>query len=84
MTLFTAQVRDVTRVGARVVEGGWETLRKHVWERGLGTNEQKSFQQYFYNRYKIVVYSGLRSNSIKNHASRNEARRLTCICLTAI
>jgi hypothetical protein len=35
-------------------------------------NEQKeSFQQYFYNRYKIVVYTGLRSDSIKNHASRN-------------
>jgi hypothetical protein len=36
-----------------------------------------SFQQYFYNRYKIVVYTGLRSDSIKNHASRNEARRTT-------
>jgi hypothetical protein len=31
-----------------------------------------SFQLYFYNRYKIVVYTGLRSNSIKNHAFRNE------------
>jgi hypothetical protein len=31
-----------------------------------------SFQQYFYNQYKIVVYTGLRSDSIKNHASRNE------------
>jgi hypothetical protein len=48
-------------------------------------NEQKeSFQQYFYNRYKMVVYAGLRSDSIKNHASHNEARCLTCICLTAI
>jgi hypothetical protein len=32
-----------------------------------------SFQQYFYNRYKIVVYTRLRSDSIKNHASRNKA-----------
>jgi hypothetical protein len=40
-------------------------------------NEQKErFQQYFYNRYKIVVYTGLRSDSIKNYASRNEARRI--------
>jgi hypothetical protein len=40
-------------------------------------NEQKeSFQQYFYNRYKIVVYTGLRSDSIKNRASHNEARRI--------
>jgi hypothetical protein len=31
-----------------------------------------SFQQYSYNRYNIVVYTGLRSDSIKNHASRNE------------
>jgi hypothetical protein len=36
-----------------------------------------SFQQYFYNRYKIVVYTGLRSDSIKNHVSHNEARRIT-------
>jgi hypothetical protein len=55
-------------------------------------NEQKeSFQQYFYNRYKIVVYIGLRSDSIKNHASRNEARRIaamriifTCIGCTLL
>jgi hypothetical protein len=33
-----------------------------------------SFQQYFYNRYKIVVYTGLRSGSIKNHASRYRHR----------
>jgi hypothetical protein len=26
----------------------------------------------FYNRYKIVVYTGLRSDSIKNHVSRKE------------
>jgi hypothetical protein len=55
-------------------------------------NKQKeSFQQYFYNRYKIVVYTGLRSDSIKNHASRNEARRIaamriifTRICCTLL
>jgi hypothetical protein len=38
-----------------------------------------SFQQYFYNRYKILVYTGLRSDSIKNHASRNEARRIAAM-----
>jgi hypothetical protein len=38
-----------------------------------------SFQQYFYNRYKI--YTGLRSDSINNHASRNEARRITAMRL---
>jgi hypothetical protein len=38
-----------------------------------------SFQQYFYNRYKIVVYTGLRSDSIKNYASRNEARRIAAM-----
>jgi hypothetical protein len=27
-------------------------------------NTAKSFQQYFYNRYKIVVYTGLRNDSI--------------------
>jgi hypothetical protein len=44
-----------------------------------------SFQQYFYNGYKIVVYTGLRSDSIKNHASRNEARiAATRIILTRI
>jgi hypothetical protein len=33
-----------------------------VLQEGVGG----SFQQYFYNRYKIVVYTGLRSDSIKN------------------
>jgi hypothetical protein len=43
-------------------------------------NEQKeSFQQYFYNRYKNVVYMGLRSDSIKKHVSRNEARRIAAM-----
>jgi hypothetical protein len=43
-------------------------------------NKQKeSFQQYLYNRYKIVVYTGLKSDSIKNHASRNEERRIAAM-----
>jgi hypothetical protein len=42
-------------------------------------NKKESFQQYFYNRYKIVVYTGLRSDSIENHASRNEARRIAAM-----
>jgi hypothetical protein len=62
MTLLTAQVRDVsTCVEARVVEGGWEPLRKHMCGSagcggggGVETNEQKSFQRYFYNRYKTA------------------------------
>jgi hypothetical protein len=42
-------------------------------------NKKSRFQQYFYNRYKIVVYTGLRSDSIKNHASRNKARRFAAM-----
>jgi hypothetical protein len=42
-------------------------------------NRKESFQQYFYNRYKIVVYTGLRSDSIKNHASRKETRRIAAM-----
>jgi hypothetical protein len=44
-----------------------------VWV-GKQWTEKESFQHYVYNRYKIVVYTGLRSNSIKNHASRNRHR----------
>jgi hypothetical protein len=52
----------------------------HLTEFVTSHNEQKeSFQQYFYNWYKIVVYTGLRSDSIKNHASRNEARRIAAM-----
>jgi hypothetical protein len=40
------------------------------------SGEGGSFQQYFYDRYKIVVYTGLRSDSIKNHASCNERNDL--------
>jgi hypothetical protein len=39
----------------------------------------ESFQQYFYNRYKIVIYTRLRSDSIKNGASRKEARRIAAV-----
>jgi hypothetical protein len=28
-----------------------------------------------------VVYTGLRSDSIKNHVSRNEARRIAAMCI---
>jgi hypothetical protein len=42
-------------VGARVVEGG----------RGRETvNRKRKLSAVFYNRYKIVVYTGLRSDSI--------------------
>jgi hypothetical protein len=50
--------------GARIVGGGVGKKKK----------EKESFQQYFYNRYKITVYTGLRSDSIKNHASRYRHR----------
>jgi hypothetical protein len=50
-----------------------------MWCRLLQEGVGGSFQQYFYNRYKIVVYTGLMSDSIKKHASRNEARRITAI-----
>jgi hypothetical protein len=78
MTLLTAhspyRIRDVTQCSPHI----------HCTEFVTSHNEQKeSFQQYFYNRYKNVVYTGLRSDSIKNHASGNEARLLTCIYLTA-
>jgi hypothetical protein len=46
-----------------------------VLQEGVGG----SFQQYFYNRSKIVVYTELRSDSIKNHAFRNEARRIAAM-----
>jgi hypothetical protein len=51
----------------------------YVWCRLLQEGVGGSFQQYFYNRYKIVVYTGLRSDCIKNHASRNEARRIAAM-----
>jgi hypothetical protein len=52
----------------------------HRTEFVMSQNEQKeSFQQYFYNWYRIVVYTGLRSDSIKNHASRNKAHRIAAM-----
>jgi hypothetical protein len=50
----------------------WNTLRNRMCV--AGRSGRGSFQQYFYNRYKIVVYTGLRSYSIKNHASRYRHR----------
>jgi hypothetical protein len=50
-------------------------MERGLWGGGVGKQwtEKESFQQYLYNRYKIVVYTGLRSDSIKNHASRYKA-----------
>jgi hypothetical protein len=62
----------------------WRHCSPHIHRTEFVTsqNEQKeSFQQYFYNRYKIVVYTGLRSDSIKNHASRNEALRIAAMLI---
>jgi hypothetical protein len=59
----------------------WNTLRNYKFgvsccrkEWGKQWTEKESFQRYFYNRYKIVVYTGLRSDCIKNHASRYRHR----------
>jgi hypothetical protein len=64
------------------VPSSWRHCSPHIHctEFVTSHNEQKeSFQQYFYNRYKIVVYTGLRSDSVKNNASRNEARRIAAM-----
>jgi hypothetical protein len=76
MTLRTEPPdRDVrTRSAASRVDLGTRYVTVCVLQEGVGGG---SFQQYFYNRYKIVVYTGLRSDSIKSHTSRNEARRIT-------
>jgi hypothetical protein len=70
MTLRTKPSdRDVrTRSAASCVDLGTRYVTICMLQEGVGG----SFQQYFYNRYKIVVYTGLRSDSLKNHASRNE------------
>jgi hypothetical protein len=52
----------------------WNTLRNRMCVAGRSGGEGGSFQLYFYNRYKIVVYTGLRSDCIKNHASRYRHR----------
>jgi hypothetical protein len=54
------------------VDLGTRHLTLCVLQEGVG----ESFQQYFYNRYKIVVYTGLRIDCIKNHASRYRHRLL--------
>jgi hypothetical protein len=52
------------------VDLGTRYVTACVLKEGVGG----SFQQYFYNRYKIVVYTGMRSDCIKNHASRYRHR----------
>jgi hypothetical protein len=64
------------------VPSSWRHCSPHIHRTEFVTshNEQKeSFQQYFYNRYKTAVYTGLRSDYIKIHASRNEARRIAAM-----
>jgi hypothetical protein len=62
--------RDVRiRSAASRVDLGTRYITVCVLQEGVGG----SFQHYYYNRYKIVVYNGLRSDCIKNHASRNES-----------
>jgi hypothetical protein len=79
MTLRTKPSdRDVrTRSVASRVDLGTRYVTVCVVSLVAGRSGGGSFQQYFYNRYKIVIYTGLRIDSIKNHASRNEARRIT-------
>jgi hypothetical protein len=68
--------------GVSLVAGrsGGSAIRWGAWSADCGGGvgkqwtEKESFQQYFYNRYKIVVYTGLRSDCIKNHASRYRHR----------
>jgi hypothetical protein len=63
--------RDVrTRSTGFRVDLGTRYVTVCVLQEGVG----ESFQQYFYNGYKIVVYTGLRSDCIKNHASRYRHR----------
>jgi hypothetical protein len=72
MTLRTAKSdRDVrTRLTGFRVDLGTRYVIVCVLQEGVG----RRFQQYFYDRYKIVVYTGLRSDCIKNHASRYRHR----------
>jgi hypothetical protein len=72
MTLRTVPTdRDVrTRLSGFRVDLETRYVTVCVLQEGVGG----SFQQYFYNRYKIVVYTGLRSDCIKNHASRYSHR----------
>jgi hypothetical protein len=72
MTLRTAKSdRDIrTRSTGFRVDLGTRYVTVSVLQEGV----VGSFQQYFYNRYKIVVYTGLRIDSIKNHVSRYRHR----------
>jgi hypothetical protein len=78
MTLRTEPSdRDVkARSAAYRVDLGTRYITVCVVSLVAGRSGGGSFQQYFYNRYKIVVHTGLRSDSIKNHASHIEARRI--------
>jgi hypothetical protein len=67
MTLRTAPSdRDVrTHLTGFRVDLGTRYVTVCVLQEGVGGK----IQQYFYNRYKIVVYTGLRSDCIKDHVS---------------
>jgi hypothetical protein len=86
MTLRTEPSdRDVrTRSAAFRVDLGKRYVTVCMVSLVAGRSEGESFHQYFYNRYKIVVYTGLRSDCIKNHASRNEVRRIAAMCIIDI
>jgi hypothetical protein len=73
MTLRTEPShRDVRiRSAASRVDLGTRYVTVCVVSLVAGRREGK-LSAVFYNRYKIVVYTGLRSDCIKNHASRNE------------
>jgi hypothetical protein len=63
--------RDVrTHLNGFRVDLGTRYVTVCVLQEGVGGN----FQQYFYNRYNIVVYTELRGDCIKNHASRYRHR----------
>jgi hypothetical protein len=68
-----------TRSAASRVDLGTRYVTVRVMSLVAGRSGGGSFQQYFYNRYKIVVYTGLRIDSLKNHASRNEARDIAAM-----
>jgi hypothetical protein len=46
---------------------------------GGGIPELESFQQYFHDRYKIVVYTGLRSDSITYEGQVNAPKRINLL-----
>jgi hypothetical protein len=48
--------------------------------RGGGIHELESFQQYFHDRYKIIVYTGLRSDSIIYEGQVDAPKRVSLLC----